>query len=84
MGKRIQVVIGYTIGIAAMLALFASTPSSLGWLQWVSVFMIGFFLYGPQMLIGLCGAEVRGWAMTDQHASGLAMTARVSQQRREA
>lgn len=57
-GKRIQVVIGYTIGIAAMLAAFAATPSSLGWLQWVTVFMIGFFLYGPQMMIGLCGAEL--------------------------
>jgi len=26
---------------------------------WI-VFMIGFFLYGPQMLIGLCGAEIVG------------------------
>jgi sugar phosphate permease len=57
-GKRIQVVIGYTVGIAAMLAAFAATPSSLGWLQWLTVFMIGFFLYGPQMMIGLCGAEL--------------------------
>jgi len=24
------------------------------------VFSIGFFLYGPQMLIGLCGAEIVG------------------------
>lgn len=29
-------------------------------LQWANVFMIGFFLYGPQMLIGLCGAELVG------------------------
>jgi OPA family sugar phosphate sensor protein UhpC-like MFS transporter len=57
-GKRIQVVIAYTIGIAAMLAAFAATPASLGWLQWFTVFMIGFFLYGPQMMIGLCGAEL--------------------------
>ena len=48
-GKRIQVVIGYTLGIAAMLMAFAATPASLGWLQWVTVFMIGFFLYGPQV-----------------------------------
>lgn len=59
-GLRIRVVIGYTVGIAAMLLAFASTPASVGWLQWLTVFMIGFFLYGPQMLIGLCGAEIVG------------------------
>ena len=57
-GKRIQVIIAYTVGIAAMLAAFAATPASLSWLQWLTVFMIGFFLYGPQMMIGLCGAEL--------------------------
>jgi sugar phosphate permease len=31
----------------------------------MSIFMIGFFLYGPQMLIGLCGAE-----LVDPHAVG--------------
>ena len=30
------------------------------WMQWIAVFLTGFFLYGPQMLIGLCGAEVVG------------------------
>lgn len=57
-GKRIQVVIGYTVGVAAMLMAFAAAPASAGWMQWASVFMIGFFLYGPQMMIGLCGAEL--------------------------
>ena len=57
-GKRIQVVIAYTIGVAAMLAAFAATPASMGAMQWFTVFMIGFFLYGPQMMIGLCGAEL--------------------------
>ena len=57
-GKRIQVVIAYTVGIAAMLAAFAATPASMGAMQWFTVFMIGFFLYGPQMMIGLCGAEL--------------------------
>eukprot|EP00891_Asterochloris_glomerata_P002463 jgi/Astpho2/2463/Aster-04188 len=59
-GKRVQVVIGYTVGVAAMLLAFWNTPASLPWLQWATVFMIGFFLYGPQMLIGLCGAELVG------------------------
>lgn len=57
-GKRIQVVIAYTAGIAAMLLAFAATPAHMGALQWATVFMIGFFLYGPQMMIGLCGAEL--------------------------
>ena len=56
----LQVVIGYTVGVAAMLLAFWSVPASLPWLQWATVFMIGFFLYGPQMLIGLCGAELVG------------------------
>jgi len=54
------VVIGYTVGVAAMLLAFWSCPANLPWLQWATVFMIGFFLYGPQMLIGLCGAELVG------------------------
>ena len=53
-----QVVIAYTVGVAAMLGAFYLTPSSMPVLQWITVFMIGFFLYGPQMLIGLCGAEL--------------------------
>lgn len=59
-GKRVQVVMGYTIGIAAMLCAFWAVPASWGVAQWAIVFMIGFFLYGPQMLIGLCGAELVG------------------------
>lgn len=50
----------YTVGVAAMLVAFWATPAHLAWAQWISVFMIGFFLYGPQMLIGLCGAELVG------------------------
>lgn len=49
---------GYTVGIAACLAAFYFTPASWPAVQWVTVFLIGFFLYGPQMLIGLCGAEL--------------------------
>eukprot|EP00798_Chlamydomonas_sp_ICE-L_P021673 gene21673-28690_t len=59
-GKRVQVVMVYTVGIAASLLCFQSVPASLSWLQWINVFFIGFFLYGPQMLIGLCGAELVG------------------------
>jgi MFS transporter, OPA family, sugar phosphate sensor protein UhpC len=59
-GKRVQVVMAYTVGIAAALLAFQACPATMPWLQWANVFMIGFFLYGPQMLIGLCGAELVG------------------------
>jgi hypothetical protein len=57
---RAQVVMAYTVGIAASLATMQLIPASAAALQWANVFMIGFFLYGPQMLIGLCGAELVG------------------------
>ena len=50
----------YTVGIAAALLSFKVLPAGIAALQWLNVFMIGFFLYGPQMLIGLCGAELVG------------------------
>ena len=52
-GKRIQVVMAYLIGVAAMLLAFQAVPAGLPVAQAIIVFMIGFFLYGPQMLIGL-------------------------------
>jgi OPA family sugar phosphate sensor protein UhpC-like MFS transporter len=57
-GMRVRVIIGYTFGIALSLLAFAAAPASATWAQWASVFAIGFFLYGPQMMIGLCGAEL--------------------------
>ncbi|KAG2488806.1 hypothetical protein HYH03_012606 [Edaphochlamys debaryana] len=60
-GKRVTVVMWYTVGIAAALACFQALPAAVpAAVQWFNVFMIGFFLYGPQMLIGLCGAELVG------------------------
>jgi len=59
-GKRIKVVFVYLIGVAVTLLAFRATPPGIAWAQSVAVFFIGFFLYGPQMLIGLCGAEIVG------------------------
>lgn len=42
----------YTVGIAIALLAFQACPAAAPALQWFNVFMIGFFLYGPQMLIG--------------------------------
>merc|ERR1719226_382888 len=50
----------YTVGVAAMLLTFSALPPNWQIAQWINIFMIGFFLYGPQMLIGLCGAELVG------------------------
>lgn len=59
-GNRIRVVIGYLCGVALSLVAFKLVPSGWPVSQAAIVFMIGFFLYGPQMLIGLCGAEIVG------------------------
>lgn len=57
-GKRVQVMIAYIAGVALSLAAFAAAPADASALQWAAVFAIGFFLYGPQMMVGLAGAEL--------------------------
>ena len=42
----------YTVGIVLSLLSFQAIPTSLPWLQWANVFMIGFFIYGPQVCGG--------------------------------
>mmetsp|Transcript_25371 Transcript_25371/g.66582 ORF Transcript_25371/g.66582 Transcript_25371/m.66582 type:complete len:192 (+) Transcript_25371:2-577(+) len=42
----------------ASLAALWFVPTSYRYLTWFTVFLIGFFIYGPQMLIGLAGAEI--------------------------
>ena len=52
----LQVTIIYAVLTAIFLGLFWAGPSSAA-LQWLCVAAVGFGLYGPQMLIGLAGAE---------------------------
>lgn len=52
----LQVTITYTILTGIFLALFWAGPATPA-LQWLAVAAVGFGLYGPQMLIGLAGAE---------------------------
>ena len=47
----------YAFLTALLLGVFWAAPN-VAWMQWVIVAAVGFALYGPQMLIGLCGAEV--------------------------
>ena len=57
MGLRVRVVIIYSILTAACIAAFWAAPTASPALLWLLVAAVGFSLYGPQMLIGLCGAE---------------------------
>ncbi len=58
-GLRVRVCMAYAAGLAAALAAFQALPAAAPpALQWLSVAAIGFCIYGPQMLIGLCGAEL--------------------------
>ena len=50
-------VVTYSLLTIAFLGAFWVCPN-VGWMQWLCVAAVGFGLYGPQMLIGLCGAEV--------------------------
>ena len=62
------------IRLNAKLSLFLITSSGFPILQAIIVFMIGFFLYGPQMLIGT--ADV--WS--EKHSSPFDLTLRLSAQ----
>ena len=58
LGLRVLVVVSYTLLTAVFLAAFAAAPATASpALLWLLVSGVGFALYGPQMLIGLCGAE---------------------------
>lgn len=59
-GMRIRVVMSYLVALALALLAFARVPVGAHALQWLTVFSIGAALYGPQMLVGLCGAELVG------------------------
>ena len=51
-----QVVMAYTVAMAVFIFAFWHSPD-IAWVQWLAVAAVGAALYGPQMLIGLCGAE---------------------------
>jgi sugar phosphate permease len=48
----------YTVGMAAALLALQATPAGAQTLQWIAIAALGFTIYGPQMLIGLSGAEL--------------------------
>lgn len=48
----------YTAGMAAALLALQATPAGAQTLKWIAIAALGFTIYGPQMLIGLSGAEL--------------------------
>lgn len=58
LGKRGPVNVLFTLGVVFGIAAVWSVPS--GQLSWVAalMFMVGFFIFGPQMLIGMAAAEL--------------------------
>jgi len=57
-GHRIRVVMAYSVGIAGALLVLMLAPAGHLTALAGAVAAVGFFIYGPQMLIGLIGAEV--------------------------
>jgi sugar phosphate permease len=59
-GKRVQVTMAYAAATLLVLAALRALPAA-GCppaLLWLTIAALGFCIYGPQMLIGLCGAEL--------------------------
>jgi len=57
-GRRVQIVMGYIATTMVVLAGLKMVPATSGVLQWLCIAALGFTIYGPHMLIGLCGAEL--------------------------
>lgn len=57
-GLRVRVTLAYTLLVVLALAALALVPSNSMALQWLAVSLVGFAIYGPQMMVGLCGAEL--------------------------
>ncbi|KAF5830688.1 major facilitator superfamily [Dunaliella salina] len=57
-GQRVMIIMAYVAATFGILAAIRAVPAHAGWLQWWTIAGLGFCIYGPQMLIGLCGAEL--------------------------
>ena len=57
-GKRSQTNVIFTLGTIASVLLFWCVRSPSFYLQATAIFIIGFCIFGPQMLIGVAAAEV--------------------------
>mmetsp|Transcript_32358 Transcript_32358/g.52296 ORF Transcript_32358/g.52296 Transcript_32358/m.52296 type:complete len:525 (+) Transcript_32358:56-1630(+) len=57
-GRRVPVICAFLVGIIASLCAFWALPGGNRWLDYITIFILGFFVYGPHMLIGLAGTEL--------------------------
>lgn len=57
-GRRIPVIILWLFGVIASVSALWFIPGTWRYATWLAVFCVGFFIYGPQMLVGLAGAEI--------------------------
>lgn len=57
-GRRIPIIILWLLGVIASVTGLWFVPVTWRYVNWIAVFCIGFFIYGPQMLVGLAGAEI--------------------------
>eukprot|EP00879_Flechtneria_rotunda_P019730 GHRR01020732.1.p1 GENE.GHRR01020732.1~~GHRR01020732.1.p1 ORF type:complete len:403 (+),score=123.10 GHRR01020732.1:420-1628(+) len=57
-GRRVQIVMTYTLLCIGVLLVLKAVPAGAASVQWLVIAALGFTIYGPQMLIGLCGAEL--------------------------
>ncbi|EME29491.1 MFS transporter, sugar-phosphate transporter [Galdieria sulphuraria] len=57
-GRRIPIIILWLVGVLVSIISLWYIPGSFRYITWLVIFSIGFFIYGPQMLVGLAGAEI--------------------------
>lgn len=57
-GRRIPIIVLWLAGVMASVSALWFVPVAWRYVNWLAVFCIGFFIYGPQMLVGLAGAEI--------------------------
>lgn len=57
-GRRIPIIVLWLVGVMASVCALWFIPVGWRYVNWLTVFAIGFFIYGPQMLVGLAGAEI--------------------------
>jgi Sugar phosphate permease len=58
MGRRGPVNVIFSAALCGATLFFWMVPAGYTFLDYLSVFVIGFFVFGPQMLIGLAAAEL--------------------------
>ncbi len=57
-GKRNPINILFTAAVLVVIFAFKSFPTASVWVDSMFIFLFGFFIFGPQMLIGIAAAEL--------------------------